>query len=57
MATTIKDIAKYTDLHLNHFKYLNGGNVLEHNRELIEEAIQTLDFTNEMAWDSEPVEP
>lgn len=51
MATTIKDIAKYTGLSISTIsKYLNGGNVLEHNKELIEEAIQTLDFkVNEMA--------
>ncbi len=51
MATTIKDIAKYTGLSISTIsKYLNGGNVLERNKELIEEAIQTLNFrVNEMA--------
>lgn len=51
MTTTIKDIAKYTGLSISTIsKYLNGGNVLERNKKLIEEAIQTLDFkVNEMA--------
>ena len=51
MATTIKDIAKYTGLSISTIsKHINGGNVLEHNKKLIEEAIQTLDFkVNEMA--------
>jgi LacI family transcriptional regulator len=51
MAATIKDIAKYTGLSISTIsKYLNGGNVLEANRKLIEEAIQTFDFkVNEMA--------
>lgn len=48
---TIKDVAKYTGLSISTIsKYLNGGNVLEHNRELIEEAIDKLDFkVNEIA--------
>lgn len=51
MATTIKDVAKYTGLSISTIsKYLNGGNVLEPNKELIEKAIQKLDFkVNEMA--------
>ncbi len=51
MATTIKDVAKYTGLSISTIsKYLNGGNVLEPNKKSIEEAIQTLDFkVNEMA--------
>lgn len=51
MATTIKDVAKYTGLSISTIsKYLNGGNVLEPNKELIEKAIQELDFkVNEMA--------
>lgn len=48
---TIKDIARYTGLSIATIsKYLNGGNVLEKNRILIEEAIKTLDFeVNEIA--------
>ncbi|WPX08311.1 LacI family DNA-binding transcriptional regulator [Anaerocellum danielii] len=48
---TIKDIAKYTGLSIATIsKYLNGGNVLEKNRILIEEAIKALDFeVNEIA--------
>ncbi len=51
MATTIKDVAKYTGLSISTIsKYLNGGNVLEPNKKSIEEAIQALDFkVNEMA--------
>lgn len=51
MATTIKDVAKYTGLSISTIsKYLNGGNVLEPNKELIEKAIRELDFkVNEMA--------
>jgi len=48
---TIKDIARYTGLSIATIsKYLNGGNVLEKNRILIEEAIKALDFeVNEIA--------
>jgi LacI family transcriptional regulator len=51
MAITIKDVAKYTGLSISTIsKYLNGGNVLEQNKESIEEAIQKLDFkVNELA--------
>lgn len=51
MATTIKDIARHTGLSISTIsKYLNDGNVLEQNKKLIEEAIQTLDYrVNEMA--------
>lgn len=51
IAVTIKDVAKYTGLSIATVsKYINGGNVLEKNRKLIEEAIQVLDFkVNEMA--------
>jgi LacI family transcriptional regulator len=51
MAITIKDVAKHTGLSISTIsKYLNGGNVLEPNKELIEKAIQELDFkVNEMA--------
>ena len=51
MAATIKDIAKRTGLGLATISsYLNGGNVREKNRILIEEAIQTLHFeVNEVA--------
>ena len=51
MATTIKDIAKKTGLGLATISsYLNGGNVREKNRILIEEAIEELHFeVNEIA--------
>lgn len=51
MASTIKDIAKYTGLGLATISsYLNGGNVREENRLKIEAAIQELDFeVNEVA--------
>ncbi len=51
MASTIKDIAKYTGLGLATISsYLNGGNVREENRVKIEAAIQELDFeVNEVA--------
>lgn len=51
LAATIKDVAKYTGLSIATIsKYLNGGNVLEENRKLIEEAIRALDFkVNEIA--------
>lgn len=51
MAATIKDIAKKTGLGLATISsYLNGGNVREQNRLLIEEAIRELHFeVNESA--------
>lgn len=51
LAATIKDVAKHTGLSIATIsKYINGGNVLEHNRILIQEAIQALDFrVNELA--------
>lgn len=51
MGSTIKDVAKYTGLSIATIsKYINGGNVLEKNKEIIEEAIKTLNFrVNEMA--------
>lgn len=51
MAATIKDIAKKTGLGLATISsYLNGGNVREQNRLLIEEAIKELHFeVNESA--------
>lgn len=51
MASTIKDIAKYTGLGLATISsYLNGGNVREENRVKIERAIQDLNFEiNEVA--------
>jgi len=51
MASTIKDVAKYTGLSIATIsKYINGGNVLEKNKALIEEAIKVLDFrVNEIA--------
>ncbi len=43
--STIKDVAKYTGLSIATIsKYLNGGNVLEANRESIAEAIKVLDY-------------
>lgn len=43
--STIKDIAKYTDLSIATVsKYINGGNVLERNRTVIAEAISVLDY-------------
>lgn len=49
--STIKDVAKYTGLSIATIsKYLNGGNVLEDNREKIKEAIQKLEYKrNDMA--------
>ena len=45
MSATIKDIAEATGLGLATIsKYINGGNVLEKNREKIEKAIKDLDF-------------
>lgn len=51
MAATIKDVAKYTGLSIATIsKYINGGNVLEENKKLIDEAIKALDFkVNEIA--------
>lgn len=51
MGSTIKDVAKYTGLSIATIsKYINGGNVLEKNKEAIEEAIKVLNFrVNEMA--------
>ncbi len=51
IAATIKDVAKLTGLSIATIsKYLNGGNVLEKNRILIENAIKELDFkVNEIA--------
>lgn len=43
--STIKDVAKYTGLSISTIsKYINGGNVLEENKALIDNAILTLDF-------------
>lgn len=45
MAVTIKDVAKYTGLSIATIsKYINGGNVREQNRILIEDAIEKLGF-------------
>ena len=45
MAATIRDIRDRTGLSLATIsKYLNGGNVLPRNRELIEEAIAALHY-------------
>lgn len=51
MAATIRDIRERTGLSLATIsKYLNGGNVLPRNRELIEEAIDALHYeVNELA--------
>ena len=51
ISTTMKDVAKKTGLSIATIsKYINGGNVLEENRELIEDAIKELGFeVNEMA--------
>lgn len=51
IAATIKDVAKYTGLSIATIsKYINGGNVLEDNRTLIDNAIKELDFkVNEIA--------
>lgn len=48
---TIKDVAKHTGLSIATIsKYINGGNVLEENRVLIKDAIETLGYKrNEMA--------
>jgi LacI family transcriptional regulator len=46
MPATMKDIARITGLGLATIsKYLNGGNVLPRNRELIAAAVKELDFT------------
>ena len=43
--SNIKDVARLTGLSISTIsKYINGGNVLEENRALIEHAIQTLDY-------------
>ncbi|WP_246552261.1 LacI family DNA-binding transcriptional regulator [Vallitalea pronyensis] len=49
--STIKDVAKYTGLSIATIsKYINGGNVLEENRRMIQEAIDVLDYRrNEIA--------
>ncbi|MCL2342573.1 MAG: LacI family transcriptional regulator [Firmicutes bacterium] len=45
MKPTIKDVQKKTGLSLSTIsKYLNGGHVLDRNRELIDEAVSNLDF-------------
>lgn len=51
IASTIKDVAKYTGLSIATIsKFINGGNVREENKKRIEEAIKALDFkVNEMA--------
>ncbi len=51
MAATIKDVAKDTGLSIATIsKYINGGNVLENNKVLIDDAIKKLDFkVNEIA--------
>lgn len=51
IASTIKDVAKYTGLSIATIsKYINGGNVIEKNKVSIEEAIKALDFkVNEIA--------
>lgn len=51
IAATIKDVAKYTGLSIATIsKYINGGNVLEQNKALIDNAINILGFkVNEIA--------
>lgn len=51
ITATIKDVAKYTGLSTATIsKYINGRNVLEQNRKIIEEAIEVLNFrVNEIA--------
>ncbi|MBN7575789.1 MULTISPECIES: LacI family DNA-binding transcriptional regulator [Clostridium] len=51
ISATIKDVARKTGLSIATIsKYINGGNVLDKNREIIQAAIEELNFTvNEMA--------
>ncbi len=51
IAATMKDVAKYTGLSIATIsKYINGGNVLDQNKVLIEDAIKKLNFkVNEIA--------
>jgi alanine racemase/LacI family transcriptional regulator len=43
--STIKDVAKHTGLSIATIsKYLNGGNVLDENKALIDEAVKKLDY-------------
>ena len=51
IAATMKDVAKYTGLSIATIsKYINGGNVLDQNKVLIEEAVKKLNFkVNEIA--------
>ncbi len=51
IAATIKDVAKHTGLSIATIsKYINGGNVLDQNKVLIENAIKKLNFkVNEIA--------
>lgn len=43
--STIKDVAKYTGLSISTIsKYLNGGNVLDENKALIDEAVGKLNY-------------
>ncbi len=45
MAVTIKDVAKETNLAISTIsKYINGGNIREKNRKIIEEAIAKLNY-------------
>lgn len=49
--STIKDVAEYAGVSIATVsKYLNGGNVLDKNKKLIDEAVEVLDYqVNEMA--------
>lgn len=51
MAATMKDVSKHTGLSIATIsKFINGGNVLEENKSIIEKAIKELGFeVNEMA--------
>ena len=51
IAVTMKDVARYTGLSIATIsKYINGGNVLDENKVLIEKAIVELGFkVNEIA--------
>ena len=51
IAATIKDVAKYTGLSIATIsKYINGGNVLQQNKVLLDDAIEKLGFkVNEIA--------